>query len=60
MKKFLFIASMMLANVCAQAQLKVTEDGKVGIQMGNMNIASDFCIGCDELFIRKNSTFYNE
>ena len=45
MKKFLFIASMMLATVCAQAQLKVTEDGKVGIQMGNMNIASDFCIG---------------
>ncbi len=32
MKKFLFIASMMLATVCAQAQLRVDENGYVGIQ----------------------------
>ena len=32
MKKILFIASMMLATVCAQAQLKVHENGKVSVQ----------------------------
>ncbi len=31
MKKYLFIASMMLATVCAQAQLRVYENGSVAI-----------------------------
>ena len=45
MKKTLFIAGMMLATVGAQAQLKVNENGKVGINTGTANLVSDFCIG---------------
>ena len=32
MKKTLFIAGMMLATVCAQAQLRVIENGNIAIQ----------------------------
>ena len=45
MKKTLFIAGMMLATVGAQAQLRVNENGKVGINTGTTNLISDFSIG---------------